>query len=368
MEKNIFRKELASFRPYVPGKSIDEVQKEYGLQRIVKLASNENPLGPSHMAIEEIRKQLETIHLYPDPASASLRGKLSEQLDMPLDQIVVGNGGEQILLLVAQTFINEGDEAIMANVTFDMYASSVSFLGGVPVRVPLKEYKHDFEEFITRITEKTKLIYVCNPNNPTGNIMTSEDIKYLVERIPDDIVLILDEAYYDYATVNPDYPKSMEILKHRDNTIILRTFSKVAGIAGVRIGYAITSKKIAESMTKIKPTFNVNRLAQAAAIGAIDDLDHIKKTVELNYKSMAIMEDYFAEKGLKYIKSNANFILIDIGIDSRIIFEELMKRGIIIRPGYNWGFDTWIRVSTGTLEQTKFFTEQLDEVIKQESC
>ena len=363
MKENLYRRELALFKPYIPGRSIEEAKAEYGLTSMEKLASNENPLGPSPKAIAEIKKQLDSINLYPDPSAAELRNILAGKFDIAAEQIVVANGGEQILLLIAQTFINEGDEAIMAGTTFDLYASSVSFLGGIAVQVPLKDYKHDFAGFISRITGRTKLIYVCNPNNPTGNIMTAQEINYLVKSIPEDIVLILDEAYYDYARVNPDYPDSIGLLTHRPNTIILRTFSKIAGIAGVRIGYAVTSAEIAGQMSKIRPTFNVSKLAQAAAVGASKDQEHIDKTIKLNYRSLSLMQNFFRSKKLGFISSNANFIFVDTGKDSRVLFEELMKKGVIIRPGCNWGFDNWIRVSTGTIAQTKIFIEKLNELL-----
>lgn len=364
MSKNLYRNELALFKPYVPGKPIEEVKREYGIEKIEKLASNENPLGPSPKALEAIMNEMKTINIYPDPAATALRAALAEEYGLGADQIVVGSGGEQILQLIAQVFINAGDEAIMADTTFDLYASTVSFLGGVPVRVPLKNYKHDLEEFVRRINDRTKLIYVCSPNNPTGNIAAKAEVDYLIEHTPEDVVIILDEAYYDYARVNPDYPESIDVLKKRPNTIILRTFSKVAGIAAVRVGYVFTSVEIAEQMGKIKPTFSVNKLAQAAALGALADKEHIEKTVKLNYEAIEMMEAYFEKKGLEYIKSNSNFVFVNTGKDSKVIFQKLMEKGIIIRPGYAWNWDTWIRVSTGTLEQTKLFIEKLDELLK----
>jgi len=363
MSKKLFRKELASFKPYIPGKPIEDVKREFGLERIEKLASNENPLGPSPKALEAITNELQLINIYPDPAATALREELAKAYNVRPGNIVIGNGGEQILQVIGQTFINPGDEAIMAETTFDLYDSSVTLMGGIPVKVPLKNYKHDLVEFANRINERTKLIYICSPNNPTGNIAAKEEIQYMVERTPDDVVIVLDEAYYDYAKVNPDYPESVDILRKRPNTIILRTFSKVAGIAAVRIGFIITSEEIAQTFAMVRGTFSVNRLAQAAALGALRDREHIDRTVKLNYESLKMMEDYFDKKGLEYIKSNANFVFVNINKDSRIVFQKLMEKGIVIRPGFNWKWDTWIRVSTGTLEQTRLFIEKLDELL-----
>jgi len=364
MKKQLFRRELADLKPYVPGKPIEEVKREYGIEHIDKLASNENPLGPSPVAMEEIRKEIENIHIYPDATSMKLKLELAKKYGLRHENIVLGNGGEQIIQMIAQTFINDGDEAIMATTTFGLYGTSVAHMGGVPIKIPLKNYKHDFQEFINNINDKTKLIYVCNPNNPTGNIMPKEDIQYLVDNVPEDIVLIFDEAYYDYAKVNPEYPETLNMLKNRPNTIILRTFSKVAGIAGVRVGFALTSKEIATEMNKVRGVFNINKLAQAAALGALKDKEHIEKTIKLNYESMSLMEKYFEKNNLEYIPSNANFIFVNVNLDSRIVFEELMKRGVIIRPGFLWGWDNWLRVSTGTVEQTERFIQILEEILK----
>lgn len=360
-----FRKELAGLRPYIPGKPIEEVQKEYGISEVIKLASNENQLGPSPKAVEAIRRELENINIYPDPGCMELRNKLAEKHGLEMENIVVGNGGEQLLQIIAQTFINAGDEVITSDTTFTILGIWVEYLGGKNVTVPLNGYKQDFKGYIENINENTKLIYVCNPNNPLGNIMTKDEVNYLVENVPDNVVLIFDEAYYDFARVNPEYPETIDILKRRPNTIILRTFSKIAGIAGLRIGYALTSKDIAIEMSKVKGTFNVNRLAQAAALGALEDEEHISKTVELNYRSLLIMEKSFDELGLEYVKSNSNFIFVNIRKDSESVSKELLKRGIVVKTGTIWGWNSWLRVSTGTVEQTEKFISALKEVLKQ---
>lgn len=363
MEKSLFRRELSSMVPYVPGKPIEEVKKELGLEVVEKLASNENPLGPSPKAIEFVTRELSKIHIYPDATARDLKDAIADRYGLTYENIVLGNGGEQILSMIAQALINEGDEAIMATTTFGLYGTSVTHMGGKPVKLPLKNYKHDVEGFIDAINDNTKLIYVCNPNNPTGNIMDKDDIDFLVRHVPSHIVIVFDEAYYDYAKINDRYSDSLSILSNRPNTIILRTFSKVAGIAGVRVGYCLTSKDIATEMGKVKGVFNVNKLAQAAALGALQDQEHIDRTVKLNYDSFGMMEEYFESKKMEYIKSNANFIFVNVGTHSKEVFDNLMKEGIIIRPGYLWKWDNWIRVSSGTLEQTKKFIDALDRVL-----
>ncbi len=365
MSKNLFKNEVASINPYVPGKPVEELQRELGLKDIEKLASNENPLGPSPKAIEAIRKEAENVNIYPDANSTKLKEKLAEKHGLTPNHIVIGNGGEELLKIIAETFMNPGDEAIMASPSFGKYASEVLFMGGVAIQVPLKGYDQDFEEFIKKVNDKTKLIFICNPNNPTGNIMTKADVKHLLKNIPENVVVVFDEAYYDYAVKNPEYPETIGMLKERPNTIILRTFSKVAGIAAVRVGYLLTSEEIAGAMNKVKLVFSVNRLAQAAAMGALEDKEHIQKTVELNYKSLSLMEKYFEENKFEYIKSNANFIFVNIKKDSKMVFQKLLQKGVIIRAGYLWGWDNWLRVSTGTIEQTEKFIAKLSEVLKE---
>lgn len=364
MSKELFRKELAMFQPYVPGKPIEEVKREYGLDQIEKLASNENQLGPSPLAVEAIIKSVNEINFYPEATAYELKRELAEALDVKEENLVIGNGGEELLQVIAQTFINEGDEVIVASPSFGIYNTTVGLLGGVIHSVPFKENQYDFQGMLEKVSDKTKLLYVCSPNNPTGNIATASELQFLLGKLPEDVAVILDEAYYEFAASNPDYPDGIEIMKRRPNTVILRTFSKVSGIAGVRIGYVITSEEIAGEMNKIKLTFDVNRLAQEAARGALRDKAHTQKTVELTRKSIDLMEAYFEKKGLDYIKSYANFVFVDVKLHSKTVFEELMKKGVIIRPGYFWGWNNWIRVSTGTLEQTQFFLDKLEEVLK----
>ncbi|MEL7654757.1 MAG: histidinol-phosphate transaminase [Bacillota bacterium] len=363
MSKNLFRKELAKFQPYVPGKPIEEVKREFGLDRIEKLASNENQLGPSPMAIEAIIKAVQEINFYPEATAYELKQELAQDLGIKEENLVIGNGGEELLQVIAQTFINEGDEVIVASPSFGIYNTTVGLLGGVIHSVPFKNNQYDFDGMLDKVNDKTKLLYVCSPNNPTGNIATDKEIRDLLEKLPEDVTLVMDEAYYEFAVFNPEYPDSIKIMNRRENTVILRTFSKVSGIAGVRIGYVITSEKIAAEMNKIKLTFDVNRLAQEAARGALKDKEYTKKTVSLTRASIEMMETWFEKKGLDHIKSYANFVFVDVKLHSKTVFEELMKRGVIIRPGYFWGWDNWIRVSTGTLEQTQFFLDKLDEVI-----
>ncbi len=364
MSKDLFRKELAKFQPYVPGKPIEEVKREYGLDRIEKLASNENQLGPSPKAVEAILKAVQEINFYPEATAYELKQELAEDLGVKEDNLVIGNGGEELLQIIAQTFINEGDEVIVASPSFGIYNTTVGLMGGVIHSVPFQDNRYDMEGMLAKVNERTKLVYICSPNNPTGNIVTKEELEPLIKKLPEDVTMVMDEAYYEFAVINPDYPDSIALLKNRPNMVILRTFSKVSGIAGVRVGYVITSERIAAEMNKIKLTFDVNRLAQEAARGALKDKEYTGRTVAMTRESIEAMEGFFESKGLDYIKSYANFVFVDVKIHSKTAFEELMKRGVIIRPGFFWGWDNWIRVSTGTMEQTQYFLDKLEEVLQ----
>ena len=362
---SIFRKELAGLKEYVPGKPIEDVMKEFGLTSIVKLASNENPLGPSKKAIEAIKREAENIHIYPDGAALELRAKLAEKHGIKLENVLIGSGGEQILKLIAHTFVNEGDEVIFGAPSFALYDIMSTHIGAKCISLPLTaDFKHDLKAFEEHLNERTKIVYICNPNNPTGNIMPKAELVEFINKLADEVVLMLDEAYFEYAVHDPEYLDGLDILAKRPNTIILRTFSKVAGLAGLRIGYCFSSPEIIKEMSKIKGVFNANRIGQMAAIASLDDEEHIKNTVDLNKQSLDLMKNYFRAHNMNYVESHANFIFADINQSSKEAYVELQRRGVIIRPGFLWGFDNHIRVSSGTIEQTEMFIKALDDITK----
>ncbi len=361
----VFRKELEHLKEYVPGKRIVTVMEEYGLTDIVKLASNENPLGTSPKAVEAIIKEASTVNLYPDPVCRDLVLELSKKCGVEPNQIMVGNGGEEILKLLATALVNEGEEVIANEPSFFLYEIAANIMGGTARKSKYDEnFDIDVDHMLSLINEKTKMFCVCTPNNPTGKLVPFETIKRLVKEVPENVVLLLDEAYFDYAEVTPGFEDSVQLLNERENLCILRTFSKVAGLAGTRVGYLISNPNFIRQFLKVKSVFNVNKLAQAGALAALHDREFIEKTVELNYKSLALMEKAFDEMGLKYAKSSANFIWVNVEQDTRVVNEELLKRGIIIRPGFLWGHDSYLRVSTGTIEQTEKFISALREVLK----
>lgn len=360
----MFRKELEKLSCYVPGKPIEEVMEEYGITKVTKLASNENPLGPSPMAIEAIREEAKNIHLYPDPAARELKRALAEELDVLPEQILFGNGGESTIQLLSASVIEEGDEVVVPDPGFSLHEISASHMGGIVRRVPLlPNYEMDLEGMLNAINEKTKIVYLTNPNNPTGTVVKRKELEDFASRIPENVLLFLDEAYFEFAKVNPDYPSGLEILKKRPNTIVLRTFAKVCGIAGVRLGYIVSTPEIICEISKSTGVFSVNRLAQVAGLASLKDKEHIEKSVALARASLGRMMDYFDQKGLEYIPAAGNFIFVNVNKDGREVNESLLKKGVIIRPGYLWGWDTWLRVSCGTMEATEIFIEALEEVL-----
>ena len=366
MAKSIFRDELASFRPYVQGKPIEAVRREYGLDRIEKLASNENQFGPSPKALEAIQEEFPELIFYPETYPFDLMCELSEALGVGQEQLVVGPGGEGLIWQIAMTFVNAGDEIITSDPTFDVYRISASILGGVTVKIAMKGMSYDIDAMLGAVNERTKLLYLCTPNNPTGHIASQEELDRLVRELPEDVVLVLDEAYYELAAVSEDYPKDdISIPAKRPNTLVLRSFSKTYGLAGVRFGYLITSPEIAGKIRMVGPSFKLNRLAIAAARGALKDAEYRDWYVKENAKARTTLLDFYKTKGWVSFPSYSNFIWTDTGLDSQWFFEELQKRGVIIRPGFLWGeqWRNWFRISTGRPEQMLYFIEKTEEVL-----
>ncbi len=360
----IFRKELDSVKKYVPGKPIREVKAEYNLTDVVKLASNENPLGTSPKALARMHQALDNANIYPDGAQVEARNAIARHWGITPDMVMLGNGGEECIKMIARAIISQGDEVIMNWPSFSLYEIATSIMGGKVVKSELDDdFQPNVDEMLTLVTDKTKMVMICSPNNPTGNIIDSDKLAKLVEQLPQDVVLVLDEAYYEYASVNPNYQNGLEILAKRKNTVLLRTFSKAYGMAGVRAGYIISNAEFISNMSKVKNVFNSNLIAQEGVIGAVEDKDFLRETIQTNYMSLGLLEETFEILGLKYASSNANFIWVDIKSDSKYFNEELLKRGVIVRPGYLWGKDTYLRVSTGTIEQTQRFITAFEDIL-----
>lgn len=368
MADTLSRPELASLKKYIPGKSIEEVQREYGLSEVIKLASNENPLGPSPKAVAAMQAELASVSLYPEPTCPGLTLDLAAKLGLEPENIIFGNGGDGLLTVIGQAFVCPGDEAIMARPTFSIYDQIVRVMGGRVVTVPTgPELRHDLPKMAEAITAETKLVFICNPNNPTGTIVYREETDWLMDRVPARAIVVFDEAYSEFVE-HPDYPDSLEYIRQGRNVIVLRTFSKVYGLAGLRIGYVLSTPQLVDYMAKVRETFPVNRVAQAGARAALTDEEFRQKTLTVNSTGKRFLYERFTALGLKFAPSEANFVFVNFGVDSAEVFNRLLRRGVVIRPGFIWELPTWARVTIGTQSDNEKFIIALEAVLKELSA
>ncbi len=354
-----FRPQIKDLVPYKPGKPIEDVKKEFGLKEVIKLASNENPLGSSPKVKEAILKALDDLNFYPDGNSTDLKRTIADRLGIKLNQVLPSCGSDEMVDQISKTFINEGDEVIVANVTFPRYLSTAIMMGGTPVIVPLKDFTYDLEAMKQAITSKTKLIWLCNPNNPTGTMFTEGALLDFLDSVPKDIVVVYDEAYKEYVTREDYLHDSIKLLDKYSNVIIMRTFSKAYGLAALRVGYTMASEEIINEINKIRGPFNVTTLSQVAAIAALEDIDFLKESYEVNKEGKLYIYKAFEEMGIAYAPSETNHIFFDAKRDAQEVFVELQKKGMIVRPI----FGTFVRVSIGTMEQNKKFIDLLKTVL-----
>ena len=360
-KKILARKSILDLKPYIPGKPIEDVKRELGLKEVVKLASNETSIGPSPLAIEAIIKEAKNINLYPEATSRLLREKLADKLKIDKEMIICGNGADDVIDLIGMAFINEGDEVITSEATFPAYRTAVKIMGGKFISVKLKDFRFNLEEIAKRINEKTKMIFLCNPNNPTGTILTKEEINRFMKKIPKDIIVVFDEAYCDYVE-NKNYINGLPFVSEGKNVIVVRTFSKIAGIAGVRVGYAIARQELIGYLRRVVNPFTTNRLAQVAAIASLEDEEHRRKVLSLNHEGKEYLYKALDKLGLFYVPSETNFIFIDVKEDSEIVFNKLLKKGIIVRPGKPYGCPNFIRVTIGTAYENQRFIRSIKQI------
>jgi len=363
-DRIIPRKTLDQINNYIAAKTIESVKRELGIDKVIKLAGNENTNGYSPYVKEVIRNSLEDLSYYPDMNCTVLREKLAALHQVDQEELLFGNGSFELISIVAQTFLEEGDEAIMAEPSFGWYKNVTWQMGAKVVSLPLKNYTVDLDLISQSITEKTKLIWLCNPNNPTGTIVSEQDIRRLLDKLRPDILLVLDEAYVDFVT-EEGYPDSVGLLHDYPNVILLRTFSKIYGLASFRIGYAIAAKYIISCLNKVRIPINTNALAQIAAAASLEDQKFREFILTNNRKGLELYYDTLSELGLEYVRSNCNFILFDTGLDSEIVAGEFYKRGILIRAGKEFGLPTWVRISIGTYEENVLVLRLFKEILQQ---
>ena len=355
--KKLVSDEIEALIPYPPGKPIEEVERELGIKNSIKLASNENPLGPSPKAVDAVTNALKNLNRYPDGGCYYLKEKLANRLDVKPENIIIGNGSNEIIELVVRTFLRPGEEAVMGNPSFAVYPLAVPAAGGKAVLVPLKNLTHDLDAMADAITEKTKIVFIANPNNPTGTMNTKAQLDKFIGRLPDDIILVLDEAYYEFVT-SKDFPNSFEYLKEGKNVVILRTFSKIYGLAGLRVGYGIAPERLNFYMNKVRQPFNVNSLAQIAAMAALDDEEHLKRSQKNNADGLKFLYGEIKAMGFEYVPTHANFFLIKVG-KGKEVYDALLKQGVIVRPMASYGLGKYIRVTVGTPEENKRFVNAM---------
>ena len=356
------RPEIFTLKPYVPGKPIEEVKRELGLEDVIKLASNENPLGPSPLAMEAAAAALPELYLYPDANCYLLKQKLAGHLGVDTAEILVGNGSDEILMMLATAFLNRGDQVIYGTPTFSEYEFTAKIMGAECREVPLADFTHDLEGMLAAINERTKLVYICNPNNPTGTIVSRSALQGFMERVPEQVLVVFDEAYGEYAE-SPEFISGYRYVREGRNAIVLRTLSKIYGLAGLRIGYALTTSDIAAAVERIRAPFNINSLAQAGARAALDDSGHLQRSRELNRQGKQYLYASLAKMGLFYVPTEANFIFVDTGRSCRSVFQSLLEMGVIIRTGDVFGHPDFIRVTIGTAEQNRRFIDSLAQVL-----
>jgi histidinol-phosphate aminotransferase len=356
---DLIKPHIRDLQPYQPGKPLEELERELGLASSIKLASNECPLGPSPRAVAAVERALVDVHRYPDGASFALRRKLAERLAVAEDQLVFGAGADEVLELLAKVLLGPGDECVFAWPSFAMYPIVVRGMGATPVQVPLNdELVHDLPALAAAVGERTKLLFVCNPNNPTGTSVGAEAFDRFMEGLPEDLVVAVDEAYVDFAR-RPDVPDSLAWTRRRPGTIVLRTFSKIFGLAGLRIGYGVADARLADYLQRARHPFNVNRLAEVAATAALDDHEYFERVTRLNASGAEYLTRELRALGMEVTPTDANFVLVRAGAE---VYEQLLPEGVIVRPMAGFGLPDHIRISVGLPEENERLVKTLKKL------
>jgi histidinol-phosphate aminotransferase len=362
VSEDIVRKNILRLRPYVPGKPIEEVERELGISNIIKMASNENALGPSPSALKAMQAALEGVAQYPDGNCYRLRLAVADHCGVDPEMLIFGNGSDDIIHMIGLTFLDGTDECVQGDVTFSQYEACAVLNDCGCLSAPMKNFTFDVDAMLEMINERTKLVFIANPNNPTGTMITHDEVEKLLDRMSDRALLVLDEAYYEYVE-SDNYPRAIEWVKEGRNVIVLRTFSKVYALAGLRVGYGIARPDIIKYIERVREPFNVNSVAMEGAIASLEDTSQVDRSRALNSAGKKYFYAEFDKMGLKYSLSEANFVWVDVARDSVQVFKDLLQRGVIIRTGDIFGAPTHIRVTMGTQEQNERFIQALREVL-----
>lgn len=362
--KHLVRKNILKVKPYTPGKPIEEVRRELNLSDVIKLASNENALGPSPKAIAAIKKSLSDLNRYPDANSFYLKRRLSILLGVKEENLILGNGSDEVIGFAIRAFVNEGDEVVIAQPTFLIYEIASQIQNATIKFVPLtKAMKYDLASMRKAITERTKIVFIANPDNPTGTYVSKAELEAFLRSVPSSTIVFLDEAYFEFADYEfKDYPNGLDYLS-MPNVIVSRSFSKAYGLAGLRVGYGVANAETIGFMERVREPFNINLLAQNGALAALDDKAFLKKTLAFVVKEKKFLNAELKKMRLKTFESATNFILVDVKADCKKVFGELLKRGVIVRDMKAWGFDTFVRVTVGKRSENIRFIKALKEIL-----
>lgn len=360
--KQLTKKCIETLTPYPPGKPIEELEREMGILDSIKIASNENPLGPSPKAVEAIQENLNKIHRYPDGSAYYLRQKLGEKFGVPMSKIIIGNGSNEIIELAVHAFVSSDEEVIIPMPTFLMYEKVVQSYGGTPVTVPLSGFSIDLPGILKALTPKTKMVFLNNPNNPTGKPLIKEELRDFLDSLPPDVMVMLDEAYIEFAT-DPNIVSGLEVLDSYPLLVVLRTFSKAYGLAGLRIGYGFASDTIIEYMNRARQPFNANSLAQVAALAALDDHEFVEKTRSLIRDGLGYLYAELDRMGLAYLPTQSNFFLIKIPLGAGEIYRRMLREGVIVRSMESYGLNDYIRINVGLPEENERFISTLEKIL-----
>lgn len=355
---------LSGVKNYQPGKPLEELEREYGIKNAVKMASNENALGPSPKALAALRKALPRVHRYPDGGCFYLRKKLASFLKVDPACLVFGNGSDELLVMAVRSLVGPADEVVIADPTFLIYEIASQVENGTVIKVPMTDFRYDLDAMKKKIGPKTKLVFIANPDNPVGTYIKERSLTRFLSVVPKNVVVVLDEAYHEFAKHAPGYPDSIKLLETYDNLVVTRTFSKAYGLSGLRVGYGIMSVPLAETFNKVREPFNVNLLAQEAAIAALEDKRHLKKSLNLVQEGRRYLVGELSKMGVSTVDTVTNFILADLKTDAKPVYEALLKKGVIIRPMNAWGLNQFIRVTIGRREENKRFIGALKHIVK----
>jgi len=355
------RKSILNIRPYKPGKPIEEVKREFGLKDVIKMASNENPFGPSPKALRAIKKALSTINRYPDGGCFYLRQALSKRLKVTKEQFIFGNGSDELIILALRAFVNEGDEVVVARPTFLIYELASKIQGAKIKSVPTRYFKYDLKAMKNAINKNTRLVFIANPDNPNGTYVTRYELEIFLKDIPDSVLVFIDEAYFDFVE-EKDYPNGLDYIS-RNNVIVARSFSKSYGLAGLRIGYGVSNSEVIRYMESVREPFNVNSVAQSAGLAALKDRKYLSKVKRMTQAGKRFLYSELKDLGLRYIPSVTNFVLVELGKNTDHICKRLLKKGVIVRNMKEWGMDTFIRVTVGRDKENRRFITELKNII-----